>query len=136
MTAATYLCFDYGEKRIGTAVGQTLTATASPLEIITVKNGKPDWQKISGLIHDWQPLGLVVGLPLEMDGSRQEITELAEKFCHQLKGRFKLPVHNAEERLSTYEAKKRTKDMKELDNAAAQVILESWLSHQSTQCAP
>ncbi len=136
MTTDTYICFDYGEKRIGTAVGQTLTATASPLEIITVKNGKPDWQKISNLIRDWQPLALIVGLPLEMDGSGQELTELAEKFSRQLKGRFKLTVHNADERLSTYEAKKRTKDLKELDNVAAQVILESWLNHQSAQCSP
>ena len=127
MSEQTYLCFDYGAKRIGVAVGQTLTGTATPLETIKVINGTPDWDKISGLIRQWQPHALVVGLPVSMDDSRQAITDSAEKFTRQLEGRYQLQVFQAEERLTTYEARNRLKKDRGLDPIAAQVILESWL---------
>jgi len=126
------ICFDYGEKRIGIAVGQTLTATATPLTTITSKNGKPDWHRISDIISQWQPHALIIGIPVDMDGSRQPITGLAEKFGRQLEGRYHLPVHYADERLSSYEARRRLKDVKNLDPVAAQIILESWLAEQHT----
>lgn len=127
MSEHTYLCFDYGAKRIGVAVGQTLTGTATPLETIKVINGTPDWEKITGLIRQWQPHALVVGLPFHMDNSRQAITESTEKFTRQLEGRYRLQVFRAEERLTTYEARNRLKKNRDLDPVAAQVILESWL---------
>ena len=127
MLPATLICFDYGEKRIGVAVGQTITATATPLETIRVRNNQPDWNRISGLIEQWRPAALVVGQPLNMDGTRQLLTDLAERFARQLEGRYHLPVHLADERLSTYEAKDRLQDVHNLDPVAAQVILESWL---------
>ena len=127
MLPATLICFDYGEKRIGVAVGQTITATATPLETIHVRNNQPDWNRISGLIEQWHPAALVVGQPLNMDGTRQLLTDLAERFARQLEGRYHLPVHLADERLSTYEAKDRLQDVHNLDPVAAQVILESWL---------
>jgi putative Holliday junction resolvase len=127
MQPETLICFDYGEKRIGVAVGQTITATATPLETIQVRNNQPDWNRISRLIEQWRPAALVVGQPLNMDGTRQLLTDLAERFARQLEGRYHLPVHLADERLSTYEAKDRLQDIHNLDPVAAQVILEAWL---------
>lgn len=136
----TLICFDYGTKRIGVAVGQTLTHTATPLETVTVKNNTPDWDRISQLIKQWSPQALVVGNPLSMDDSRQEMTDAADKFSRQLSGRYKLPVFRADERLSSYEAQQRLKSSYELDPMAAQIILESWLAdnreNTDTMCDP
>lgn len=127
MRHETLIGFDFGEKRIGVAVGQTITATATPLETVRVRHKVPDWNRITELIQQWQPSALVVGQPLSMDGTRQLLTDLAERFARQLEHRYRLPVHLADERLSTYEAKNRLKDINNLDPVAAQVILESWL---------
>ena len=124
---ATLLCFDFGTKRIGVAVGQTLTDTATPLEIISVRNNRPDWERISALIKQWQPQALLVGNPLNIDGSRQLITTDADKFAGKLQGRYRLPVLRAEERLSTVEARTRQRNKQPIDHVAAQVILEGWL---------
>ena len=128
MRHETLICFDFGEKRIGIAVGQTITATATPLETVHVRNNKPDWNRISELIDQWRPTALVVGLPLNMDGTRQLMTDLADAFARQLENRYHLPVHLVDERLSTIEAKHRLRDIENLDPVAAQIILESWLS--------
>ena len=133
MTQQTLICFDYGTKRIGVAVGQTLTRTATPLETVFVKNNKPDWDRITQLINEWQPQGLVVGDPLNMNNSRQPVTEAADRFCRQLQGRFNLPVYRADERLSSREAETRHNEKEKLDEVAAQVILESWLEQQWQQ---
>ena len=127
MQHETLICFDFGEKNIGVAVGQTITATATPLETVHVRNSKPDWNRISKLIDQWRPTALVVGLPLNMDGTRQPMTDLADEFARQLEMRYHLPVHRADERLSTIEAKYRLGDIENLDPVAAQIILESWL---------
>jgi putative holliday junction resolvase len=130
------LGFDYGTKHIGVAVGQTVTATASPLAIVTGRNGKPDWARIEALVSEWQPDILVVGEPLNMDGSEQSMTEAARRFGRQLHGRFGLPVELADERLSTVEARAtqaRTGRLGEPDHPqAARVILETWLTENST----
>lgn len=126
---ATLLCFDFGTKRIGVAVGQTLTDTATPLEIIPVRNNRPDWDRIGALIRQWQPRALLVGNPLNIDGSRQQLTAYADKFAGKLKGRFRLPVLRAEERLTTVEARSRRRDGDHIDDVAAQLILEGWLQH-------
>lgn len=127
MNAETFICFDYGAKRIGVAVGQTLTGTATPLETVNVLNGRPDWNQIGAVIRQWQPDALIVGQPVNMDDSRQIITDNAEKFARQLAGRYQLQVYMAEERLTTYEARNRLKRTRDLDPVAAQIILESWL---------
>ena len=129
----TLLCFDYGSKRIGVAVGQTITGTATPLEIINSYKNRPDWEKIQQLINDWQPYALVVGIPVHMDDSRQQMTEAAEKFVRQLEGRFHLPVFGVDERLSTFEAKNRSGRETEVDSVAAQAILETWLANNDEQ---
>ena len=122
------LCFDYGEKRIGVAVGQTITSTASPLETVNVIKNNPDWESITRLINTWQPDSLVVGVPLTMQGARQKMTEAASRFIRQLKGRYNLPVYEIDERLSSYEAKQRLGSTWNIDSVAAQAILETWLS--------
>ncbi len=127
----TLLCFDCGKKRIGTAVGQTITATATALETIKTINNKPDWENISCLIKEWDPDKLVVGKPLQLDGSRQEMTEIAERFSRQLEGRFQLPVEMIEEQLSSYEARRELKSTYDLDAVAARLILETWLSENN-----
>lgn len=121
------LGFDFGTKRIGVAVGQTLTDTAAPLEIIPVRNNRPDWNRIGALISQWQPQALVVGNPLNMDGSRQPISAAADAFARKLHGRYRLPVLRAEERLSSVEAGVRQHTGEHKDHVAAQVILEGWL---------
>ena len=127
MSNQTLLCFDYGEKRIGTAIGQTVSATASELQILKTNNGKPDWDSISRLIDEWAPDRLIVGLPLTLEGERQEATDAAERFARQLKGRFKLSVDMVHEQLSTFEARRELKSTRELDAVAARLILETWL---------
>jgi putative pre-16S rRNA nuclease len=124
----TLLCFDCGIKRIGTAVGQTITSTATALEIIKTINNKPDWDRISRLIKEWSPDRLIVGKPYQLDGSRQEMTDIAERFSRQLSGRFNIPVDMIEEQLSSYEARRELKSTYELDAVAARLILETWLS--------
>ncbi len=128
----TLLAFDFGLKRIGVAVGQTQTGSANPLETVVVKRERPDWEAIAKLIKTWTPDALVVGLPLNMDGSEQEMTHRAERFGRQLNGRLGLSVHLVDERLTTREAKTRLqldgRVDQDADPVAAQIILEDWLS--------
>jgi putative Holliday junction resolvase len=130
--AQTLLAFDYGEKHIGVAVGQTLTGTASPLETVRVTSSSPDWNAISRIVKTWQPGALVVGLPLNMDGSEQGVTRRARRFGNQLLGRYRLPVHLVDERLTTREARDRLVSTGRAGSddhpVAAQIILESWLN--------
>jgi putative Holliday junction resolvase len=127
----TLLCFDCGKKRIGVAVGQTITATATELEIIKSINDKPDWESISRLIKEWNPDRIIVGKPLQLDGSRQEMTDIAERFSRQLEGRYHIPAEMMEEQLSSYEARRELKSTRELDAVAARLILETWLSENN-----
>ncbi len=128
----TVLGFDYGEKRIGVAVGQTLTGTATAVQTISQHRQRPDWNAITHLIDTWQPDGLVVGLPLNMDGSEQTLTHRARRFARQLAGRYKLSVNFADERLSTREAARafehRAPPREGRDAIAAKVILEGWMA--------
>ena len=130
MSSGALLCFDYGEKRIGVAVGQHVTATASALEIVAVRHGRPDWVRIETLMRDWQPQALVVGNPLNLDGTRQPCTDAADRFARKLAGRFRIPVHRADERLTTHAARGLVKGRVKVDAEAAKVILESWLAEQ------
>lgn len=135
MTAArprTLLAFDFGLKRIGVAVGQTQTRSANPLQTVAVTRERPDWPAIAKLIETWTPDALVVGLPLNMDGSEQQMTHRAKRFGRQLEGRFGMPVHLVDERLSTREARNRLqldgRADQGADPVAAQIILEDWFS--------
>lgn len=134
----TLLGFDFGEKRIGIAVGQSLTGSVTPLKTLSAINQKPDWEGISALIEEWRPDLLILGLPLHMDGSEQEITQRVKRFGNQLKGRYNLPVEWVDERLSSHEAEqmlreqgKKRSNKGDIDKLAAALILKSWLEQHS-----
>lgn len=119
--------FDYGTSRIGVAVGQGLTGTATPLDVIAVRNGAPDWNRIESLVREWQPARFVVGLPLNMDGTDSEMSRQAARFARQLQGRFNIEATTMDERLTTREARNLLEDGEAVDALAAKLIVESWL---------
>jgi putative Holliday junction resolvase len=130
------LGFDFGLKRIGVAVGQTVTETARPLDTLNAVNGKPNWDVVTRLFKAWQPDGIVVGIPLNMDGTEQAITHAARRFAKELTERFALPLYEMDERLTTKEARERLyteggfKALQngQIDSVAAQLILQNWLT--------
>lgn len=130
------LGFDFGMKRIGVAVGQTVTRSARPLETLQAHEGVPAWQAVDKLIKTWQPDALVVGIPLNMDGTEQPLTLIARDFSTLLQERYQLPVYGIDERLSTKDARERLfqqggyKALQhgQVDSVAAQLILQNWLS--------
>ena len=129
------LGFDFGMKRIGVAVGQTLTGHAKPLDILPARDGIPDWATIEALIKKWQPQALVVGIPINMDGTDMELTNCAKRFANRLQEWHKLPVHRVDERLSTVAAREQVieagKKLDRLDAVAAKVILEQYINQSS-----
>jgi putative Holliday junction resolvase len=127
----TLICFDFGKIRIGVAVGQTLTGTATPLGTVHARKGVPDWKLIERYIDEWKPDALVVGKPLNMDGSGQPMTRASNQFVKELTNRFSQPIYRADERLTSFEARLRLKNTYNLDPVAAQIILESWLAKNS-----
>jgi putative Holliday junction resolvase len=133
----TWLGFDFGTRRIGVAVGQTVTGTATPVGTLTAVARRPDWERIGALIRDWRPEGLVVGLPFNMDDTEAEVAPRARRFARQLHGRFRLPVHLVDERLTSLEAERRLaaegRHAGDLDAEAAKLILETWLSERDTR---
>jgi putative Holliday junction resolvase len=128
------LGFDYGSRRIGVAIGQTLTGQARALVVLKSHNERPDWAAIGRLLAEWNPRALVVGLPLQMGGEEQAMTARARRFGNQLAGRYNLPVHHAEERLSSWAASRLLAEQGragEADDAlAAQIILQGWLDER------
>lgn len=124
-----YLAFDYGMRRIGVAVGDAVSCTARPLATVDSTQG-PDWTHIAALLEDWKPGALVIGRPLTMDGQTQTMTRAAERFARRLHGRYQLPVHLAEERMTSLA----TQDMgvaEGSDAAAAAEILSDWLGNHA-----
>ncbi|ROR98926.1 putative Holliday junction resolvase [Sinobacterium caligoides] len=138
MPARSLLAFDYGLKHIGVAQGQTVTQTASPLCVLKAKDGQPNWQQVEQLLTEWQPDLVIVGLPLNMDGSPSEMSARANKFANRVHGRFGVAVETIDERLSSYEAKgqviersgQRNFGQQTVDAIAAQLILQSWFNKQ------
>lgn len=130
----TILAFDFGTYSIGCAVGQSITGTAQGLPSFKALDGIPNWDQIGKVIAEWQPDLLVVGLPLNMDGTEQPLTQRARKFGNRLNGRFNLPVAFQDERLTTVAAKSEIfsrggyKALKKdkVDSISACLILESW----------
>lgn len=139
--AAGYLlAFDVGTRMCGVAIGHPITGTARALTTIKVNHGTVDWPAIDTLISEWQPVAFVVGLPLALDGSDQEMTRHARRFSEQLRQRYSRVVHESDERFTSKEAARRfarqraegtarRKHGAEIDALAAQIILESWLEH-------
>jgi putative Holliday junction resolvase len=134
----TILAFDFGSRYIGVAVGQTVTHTASALDHLKTRDGGPPWEQIEALLQQWQPQLVVVGLPLNMDGSESEMSRRARRFGNRVNGRFGVAVVCQDERLSSYEAKSRQPENSSkrnhggaIDCIAETVILEHWLQEQA-----
>ncbi|MBD1388733.1 Holliday junction resolvase RuvX [Neiella sp. HB171785] len=133
----TILGFDYGTKSIGVAVGQEITGTASPDAALKANDGVPNWQQVESLLTQWQPDLLVVGLPLNMDGSEQELTQRARKFANRLHGRFGYQVELQDERLTTVDARARLFELggfkalskDKVDSVSAVLIVESYFEN-------
>ena len=117
----TILAFDFGEKRIGVAVGNTITKTAEALKIIQEKNQDEKFKAIEALIQEWQPQLLVVGLPTHPDGAEHEMTQKAKRFGNQLHGRFQKEVIWVDERYTSVSVQDGN------DALAAQLILQQYL---------
>ena len=136
MDNMTAMAFDYGLQNIGVAVGQSLTGSGCELPFLKAKDGIPDWQHIQTLLNEWNPVILVVGLPLNMDGTESELSRLARKFGRRLQGRFNKDVVWVDERLSSYEARNEAQQRghkgnygkQPIDSIAARFILESWFA--------
>ncbi len=132
--AKILIAFDFGTQSIGVAVGQTITHTANELKPIKARDGIPNWEVMAQLINEWQPDLLIVGLPLNMDGTESELAKRSRKFGNRLRERFKIEVVQMDERLSTYSAKEEAMDRRQtldfsknpVDSIAARLILESW----------
>lgn len=132
--SGTVLAFDFGERRIGIAVGEHLIRSANPLTTIDNESNEVRFNLITQLVNEWQPKLLVVGLPLSLNGAETEVTQLCKKFARRLNGRFNLPVILIDERYSSVEAsqllnqsgiKGRAQKVM-LDQVAAQTILQSY----------
>lgn len=134
------LGFDFGKKSIGVAIGQEVTGTAAPLAAIPARDGIPNWDTIAAIYAEWQPQVVVVGLPLNMDGSTQQITFAAKKFGNRLHNKFKIPVETYDERLTTTDAKARLFELGgfkklekgKIDSVSACLIVEGWMEQQYT----
>lgn len=137
MSHMTLLAFDFGTKSIGVAIGQQLTGTARPLAALKAQDGTPDWNKIEALLKEWEPDRVVVGLPLNMDGTEQPLTARARRFANRIHGRFGVQVDLHDERLSTVEARAelferggfRALSKGSVDSLSAVIILESWFEN-------
>ncbi|MEK7711812.1 MAG: Holliday junction resolvase RuvX [Pseudomonadota bacterium] len=138
MSAHTYLGFDYGTKHLGIAVGGSASGRAEALATASMQQGLPDWALLDRLISEWKPAALIVGLPLNMDDSENAMTRAARKFGHRLQGRYNLPVHLVDERLTSVDAKNTLVESRvpwkqrkaKVDKLAAQTILQAYLDEQ------
>lgn len=151
---ATLLAFDYGRRRIGVAVGNTLTRQARPLLTLDVTEAGPDWARIVALLDEWRPARLVVGVPYNERAAKADadiaagaaagptIEAEAQRFARRLHGRSGLPVDTVDERLSSAEAYERLRTerragrrgaiaKRDIDSAAAAVILQDWLDNHT-----
>lgn len=125
--ALTVMAFDYGSRRIGVAVGQTVSRTATPLTVLPVRDGgQPRWDAVQRLLEEWRPDQLVVGMPETADGSAPVLQEPIERFANQLRGRTALPVDFVTEHLSSWAAGDAGLGPAGLDAGAAAMILDTW----------
>lgn len=132
------LGFDYGKKRIGLATGQTITHSATPCKTLPQIDGNPDWTGIAAEIEEWQPQALIVGMPYHTDGGENRMTAACRQFCYELQKRFKLPVIEVNEVLSSQQAEDILKEnikinrhnKHEIDRMAAAIIVQRWLNEQ------
>jgi putative holliday junction resolvase len=135
----TVMAFDFGLRQIGVAIGNCLLATTQPLPILRARDGVPQWRALEALIDEWRPDLLLVGDPLNMDGSVSELCVQAGKFARRLHGRLGLEVAMVDERLSSFEAKHNSREhgyrgdfrRQPVDSLAAELFLRTWLAENA-----
>jgi putative holliday junction resolvase len=137
--ARTVLSFDFGLRRIGVAVGNTLTGTAEALETISARDGAPDWPAIDRCVAAWRPAAIVAGVPYNGAGRRGDIADAALRFADELGGRYGIEVHRVDERLTSREAEDSFRELRrsgakarrvrrgDVDREAARLLLLQWL---------
>ncbi|HET8800283.1 MAG TPA: Holliday junction resolvase RuvX [Marinobacter sp.] len=133
------LAFDFGLRRIGVATGQEMLGAGQPLAMIPARDGMPDWDRVAGILREWQPDLVLVGLPLNMDDTENDMCARARKFGKRLHGRFHVAVEMVDERLTSFEAKgdvmaaggRRDFGRHGVDDRAAVLILETWCRQQT-----
>lgn len=134
----TVMAFDFGMRQIGVATGNCLLGTTQPLSVLKAKDGLPEWRALNEVVDEWRPDLLVVGDPLNMDGSDSEMSARARKFARRLHGRLGLEVVMVDERLSSFEAKLISAEQghcgdykrQPVDSLAAELILRTWLAEK------
>lgn len=142
--ALTLLAFDVGARRIGVAVGNTISMSARELGVLDMRDAVPDWTTLDRWMREWRPGRLVVGDPATLDGGEQPIRKMARKFAHSLAARYQLPVEQVDERTSSIEAAQRfaagrasgqrkRHQASQLDAVAAAIILERWLAEPQSR---
>jgi putative Holliday junction resolvase len=137
------LAFDFGTRRIGVASGQEMLGTGKPLAMLMARDGVPDWDQIGRLLDEWKPDRVLVGLPLNMDDTENDMCARARKFGKRLHGRFHVDVEMVDERLTSFEAKgdvmaaggSRDFGRDGVDDRAAVLILETWFHQQESRSA-
>lgn len=137
------MAFDFGTRRIGVASGQELLGTGKPLTMLMARDGVPDWDQIGRLLEEWKPDCVLVGLPLNMDDTENDMCARARKFGKRLHGRFHVEVEMVDERLTSFEAKgdvmaaggSRDFGRDGVDDRAAVLILETWFHQQESRSA-
>ena len=133
-TSRRVMAFDFGTRRIGVAVGQELLGSGQPVALVPARDGIPDWQQIESLLEEWRPDLVVVGLPVFMDDTENDMCARARKFGKRLHGRYHVPVEMVDERLTSFEAKgevmaaggSRDFGRHGVDDRAAVLILETF----------
>jgi len=139
---AVVIAFDFGLKRTGIAVGNTVIGSATPECTLYSKDEMPDWDGITKLIKEWQPSQIVVGMPIELDGSENPLKKSIERFCNQIQGRYNIAVDQENEQFTSIEAAQRLKQLRqsgrkqkvskdEVDKIAAAIILENWMQRNA-----
>ncbi|MEP1582639.1 MAG: Holliday junction resolvase RuvX [Marinobacter sp.] len=135
------IAFDFGTRRIGVASGQEMLGTGKPLTMLPARDGVPDWEQIGRLLKEWQPDRVLVGLPLNMDDTENDMCARARKFGKRLHGRFHVEVEMVDERLTSFEAKgdvmasggSRDFGRDGADDRAAVLMLETWFHQQESR---
>ncbi len=120
---------DYGTSKIGVAVGNTQTSSSSPLEIIINTKSGINWSQLETIIQEWKPQVIIVGQPFNMDGSESEMMKEVKLFADILKERINIKIEFFDERLTSFEAKQMDTSGKPIDDLAAKIILDGWLSN-------
>jgi putative pre-16S rRNA nuclease len=140
--ARTVLSFDYGLRRIGVAVGNTLTGTAEALATVAAQDGEPDWSAIDRCVADWRPAAIIAGVPYNMSARDDRLTQAALRFADGLRQRYGIEVHRVDERLTSREAEDDLRERRrsgakakrvrrgDVDREAARLLLLQWLRAQ------